>query len=593
MLPSYVYFTAATVLLLSASVAAFTSRGRRFLLGSLPSFALFALLLTTAEIAFAVGQARGPDTAAGTLYTCSMHPTIRVREPGLCPSCRMDLVPVGSEEALGGSAHEITIDPVVVQNMGVRLAPAVRGPLHRTVRAFGQLRTAETSLVDVALKFDGFVEELHAHTVGMRIEKGAPLFAVYAQDLLVAQAELQAAARTGDASLLALARQKLQNLDVDAEFATSLENGAAPQRAVVWKSPVTGVVIARDVVRGSPTMKGQPLLRLADLSTLWLDVRIPQSAASSIQPGFEVTATLDNASKDEVRGAVVFLAPEVDEATRTTTVRIAVDNRDLALRPGTFARAAIAVKLRDDAVLAPAEAVLDTGGRKVVWVAVGKGRFAPQAVHTGATDDEGNVEITDGLTAGQQVVVSGQFLIDSESRLREGSRKFEEDGLMKDGELPPPASVPLSPESQRAIDAVFAAYIRTSEAFADDRFDLASWNATKEAADAAVRAVREPQAQLPITEFARQLDQPSADIEAARVSWKKASILAIALFDVARPRGQEGGKLYVHHCPMAEADWLQIDDKTRNPYYGSSMLECGEVRRSMPFGAAPQEGAGK
>jgi Cu(I)/Ag(I) efflux system membrane fusion protein len=339
-------------------------------------------------------------------------------------------------------------------------------------------------------------------------------------------------------------------------------------------------------------MKGQPLLRLADLSTLWLDVRVPQGAASSIQPGYEVTATLDNASKDEVSGAVVFLAPEVDEATRTTTVRIAVDNRDLALRPGTFARAAIAVKLRDDAVLAPAEAVLDTGGRKVVWVAVGKGRFAPQAVHTGATDDEGNVEITDGLAAGQQVVVSGQFLIDSESRLREGSRKFEEDGLMKDGELPPPASVPLSPESQRAIDAVFAAYIRTSEAFADDRFDLASWNATKEAADAAVRAVKEPQAQLPITEFARQLDQPNADIEAARVAWKKASILAIALFEVARPRGNDG-KLYVHHCPMAEADWLQIDDKTRNPYYGSSMLECGEVRRSMPFSTAPGEGAGK
>ncbi len=592
MLPSYVYFTAALVLLLSAIVAAFTSRGRRFLLGSLPSFALFALLLTTAEIAFAVGQARGPDTAGGTLYTCSMHPTIRVREPGLCPSCRMDLVPVGSAEALGGSAHEITIDPVVVQNMGVRLAQAVRGPMRRTVRAFGQLRTAETSLVDVALKFDGFVEELHANTIGMRVEKGAPLFAVYAQDLLVAQAELQAAARSGDASLLALARQKLQNLDVDALLTASLEAGAEPQRAVVWKSPVTGVVIARDVVRGSPAMKGQPLLRLADLSTLWLDVRVPQGAAASIQKGTEVVASLDSAGAPEVRGTVVFVAPEVDEASRTTTVRIAVDNASLALKPGTFARTSIVIETAADAVKAPAEAVLDSGARKLVWVAVGKGRFSPQVVHIGATDDEGFVEVTDGLAAGQQVVVSGQFLIDSESRLREGSRKFEEDGLMKDGELPPPASVPLSQESQRAIDALFAAYIRTSEAFAADRFDLESWNATKAAADAAVRAVKEPQAQLQATEFARQMDQPSADIEAARVAWKKASLLAIALFEVARPRGNDG-KLYVHHCPMAEADWLQIDDKTRNPYYGSSMLECGEVRRSMPFATAPGEGAGK
>ena len=103
-----------------------------------------------------------------------------------------------------------------------------------------------------------------------------------------------------------------------------------------------------------------------------------------------------------------------------------------------------------------------------------------------------------------------------------------------------------------------------------------------------MRAVKEPQAQLQATEFARQMDQPSADIEAARVSWKKASLLAIALFEVARPRGNDG-KLYVHHCPMAEADWLQIDDKTRNPYYGSSMLECGEVRRSMPL----SQGGGK
>ncbi len=592
MLHPYVYFVAACALALLGLLALPLARTRKAMVRALPAGAFFALLLGVAEAAFALGQRQaGAGTGAeGVLHTCSMHPQIRLPEQGLCPICRMELVPIGSIDAIGGSAHEVTIDPVVVQNMGVRVGPARRGPMQRSLRAYAEFAVDESRIVDLTLKFDAFVEELFAHTEGMTIAAGAPLFSVYSPDLLVAQTELIAARQGGDPELLAAARTKLLLWDLPPAQIAELEARSAPQRAIPWRSPHGGVLLRRSIVAGSPAAKNTPLLRIADLSSLWLDAKAPASMLPALAAGQLAAVQTPDLPGRELTGRIAMVLPSIDAKTRTGTVRLQVDNAEGRLLPGMHARVRFLHKIADDAVFVPLEATLATGTRDLVWTAVGKGRFAPQDVVLGEVDDDGNVQVLSGLQAGELVVLSGQFLIDSESRLREGSRKFGEEGLMPGGDLPPPQPEPLSAPTQAAVDALAMAYVTVCEEFAADRFQVTTQQTLRDAASELVRIAAEPVVQLPATELANLLAQPSLDLEAARVRFKQASQLAAALFAVARPlAAAERQTLFVHHCPMAEADWLQFDDQTRNPYYGSSMLECGEVRRSLPL----QQGEGR
>jgi hypothetical protein len=252
-----------------------------------------------------------------------------------------------------------------------------------------------------------------------------------------------------------------------------------------------------------------------------------------------------------------------------------------------FARVQFARSLAPDVVLAPAEAVLDTGVRQVAWVAVGKGRFEPREVVIGRRGDDGMIEVQSGLGVGDRVVTSGQFLIDSESRLREGTQKLQGEGLMPGGDLPPRRQAKLSVATQQQIDTLLRAYLAVQAAMAADRHDVAAWQALRAAATA-VTAAPEPELQPLAAELAAPLQQAEdLDLVAARVAFKQVSSAAERLFEIARPRAVAAGNgtLYVQHCPMAEADWLQLTPAVRNPYYGSSMLECGSVRRELPLAA--------
>lgn len=561
--------------------------GRRWLSASLPAAAFFLLLLGTAEAAFRVGQSHG-GTGAGAsavVHTCSMHPQVRQEGPGLCPICHMELVPLTAVAADAGPG--VTIDPVVVQNMGVRVQPVARGPLVRSVRAFGALRQAQPRQRDIALKFDGFVERLFADTEGMVLAQGAPLFAVYAPELVVAQEELIAARRSGDAELLAAARQKLLLWDLPEERVDELAQRDAAERTLVWSAPVGGTLLRRDVVEGAPAPKNQVLLRLVDLSVLWLDAQVPEAQLGAVQLGQDAVATFPAMPGLELAGKVVFVAPMLDEATRTATVRVELANPDGRLKPGMFARLQLRSTLAEDVVLVPQEAVLDTGLRKVAWLLVGKGRFESRELALGPVGDGGVVQVLKGLQPGEHVVLSGQFLIDAESRMREGTRKLQDEGLTEGGDVPPPAPLDLPAELQQQADALLAANVRVSAAFAADKHDAEAWSAMTTAATALATAA-DVELQHRAGELAAQLQRATGDVPALRLAYKQISIAAVRVFELARPRGAAGTSLYVHHCPMVEADWVQLDDKTQNPY-DTSMLQCGEVRRTLPL-RAPQDG---
>jgi Cu(I)/Ag(I) efflux system membrane fusion protein len=591
MFADHYYFLAAIILLLVALILLPLARGRRFMIRWLPGLTFFALLLGVAEMAFAVGQRAAPSGGgdSSAIYTCSMHPQVQNEGSGLCPICHMELVP---RSAAGADAGEsIKIDPAVVHNMGVRLQRLAAGPVTRTLQAFGEARIAEDLQQDVALKFEGYIETLHADTLGMSLPKDAPLFHVYSPDLLVAQQELIAAHRSGDARLLAAARSKLLLWDIPAAEIDRLQQLNQPERTVVWKTTSGGTLLERNIVRGAPAMKNQVLLRLADLSVLWLDVQVAERDLPFVALGQAGVATFDASPGNEIAGEVVFVTPTLDRKSRTATVRLQVANPDGLLKPGMFARVKLKRTLTDEAILAPKHAILDTGSRQLAWVAVGRGEFAPRILTLGASADGGMVEVLAGLETDDLLVISGQFLIDAESNLRGGIHKFSNEALMTDGELPPPPPIELDPQQQRQIDALAEACLRVTAEFALDHVDLAGWRDMRRISKELAAAADEDLHRL-AGKLAERLELAPEGIEELRVSFKAVSQSLIHLLERARPSSKLGTTLFVHHCPMVEADWLQLDDATRNPY-DTSMLQCGEVRRTLATADSSAKAGGR
>lgn len=370
--------------------------------------------------------------AAAQLWTCGMHPQVIQDHPGECPICHMKLTPLESDAtAVSAAGSMLTIDPVVVQNMGVRTARAAEGPLRREVRVAGFVEEAQPLIHDVSLRVSGWIVKLQANTEGLHVDKGDPLFELYSPEVQVAVEELIALRRragSGTPGLEALnqaARRKLVLMGLDDAEIERLSRLDRAPASVTFRSPATGNVTEKPVVEGSSVAVGEKLLRIVDHSTVWIDARVHEQDLALVSVGQKAQATVTGQADKVYDGEVVFVHPHLDETTRTASVRMAVANPGFELRPGMFATVVLRGELAAKAVLVPREAVIDTGDREVAFVVGDKpGHFEPRRVRTGWTGEGGNVQILEGLAAGEEVVVSGQFLLDTESRLQEALRKF-------------------------------------------------------------------------------------------------------------------------------------------------------------------------
>ena len=435
-----------------------------FFRASLPSFAFFLLLGGTAAGAYWFGAARAThDTRT---FTCSMHPQVRNPGPGLCPICHMELVPRDSAGHTAGPG--ITIDPIVVQNMGVRTELVREGELARELRWFGTLAIAQPSVRDITIKFSAVVERLYADRDGMPIEAGAPLMDLYAPDLLQAAERLIAAKRSGDAAALQATRLRLSRWDVpDAQVEAWLQSEAFG-RTIPWPSPVGGTVLQRSIVQGSALAAGSSALRIADLTTLWLEAKVPSADLAFVPPGTDAEVHLDGGT-EPVRAKVLEILPTIDETLRMGTVRLAVPNPTRALRPGQFGQVRLRVVVAARALQIPDAAVLDSGLRQLAYVALGNGRFEARTLELSAHGEGGMVAVRRGVQLGEHVVTSGQFLLDAESRLREGASKLSDANLLGGGALPAAPATPLDASQQAAVDAAFARYVAVQTQLAQDR----------------------------------------------------------------------------------------------------------------------------
>jgi Cu(I)/Ag(I) efflux system membrane fusion protein len=593
------------------------------------------------------------------LWTCGMHPQVIQDTPGNCPICGMaltplaasgsagaaqsgerkvkywwdpmlsppyisdkpgkspmgmDLIPVYEDEVSAGAT--VTIDPAVVQNMGVRVATVGEVRLVRHIRAVGYIEVAEPNRFDVNLRVDGWVEAIHADFEGKLVQKGEPLFDLYSPALQVAVEELIAARRmrsgsdSGGASstrttaetLYDAAARKLMLYGVADDEIERLATLETAPRAITVSAPVAGHVLHKMVYAGAAVKAGDLALRIVDHTLLWLEVRVFAKDAAYVHAGQRVSATVEGLPAETVEGEVIFIHPQVDEATRTAMVRVALPNPDLALRPGQYATARLEVEISPRTLVVPREAVIDSGVRQIAFVALDAGHFEPRKIAMGAEGDDGLVQVLSGLAPGERVVTSGQFLLDAESRMREAIQKFLREKSLQAGGAEMPTRIVEQP-AKGVLTGVNEAWQSAADDAIDAYLDLAALLGAPQTGDDAfdpselVEAVRklrdagQDDAQSTLTDALLEATRAMQDRSVAeqREQFKAVSEAAIELAERSPRAGRTASKLFLVHCPMEEADWLQANEEIANPYYATTMKACGQIVRPVPIPGAGED----
>lgn len=353
-----------------------------------------------------------------------MDPSFISDKPGKSPM-GMDMVPVYEDEV--DESKAVTINPSVIQNMGVRIVEAKSGPLHKVVRAVGHVDYDETRLYTVSLKMNGWIEKLYADQTGKWIQAGDKLFDIYSPQLVSAQQDylLQSRRTGGKKSFTQESRTRLDNYDVSPSVIEDLEARGTPAKIVPFYSKYSGILIEKNLVEGDSVSSGMAVLKIADLTKVWVYVHLYESEIAWVRVGQTAIMTLPYQPGKSYSGTVTYIYPYVDKKTRDIAVRLEFPNPDFELKPDMFTNVEIHSQLKDKVTLLPEEAILRSGKDEVVFLATDeKGEFLPVNVRSGLESMDGYVEILEGIKPGDRVVSSGQFMIDTESNLKEAIQKM-------------------------------------------------------------------------------------------------------------------------------------------------------------------------
>jgi RND family efflux transporter MFP subunit len=361
-----------------------------------------------------------------------MHPAYKSNKPGIAPDCGMALVPKYAEEAKNTSTAvgTVTLNAEQQSMAGVRTVVARRAPLIREIRTTAEIVADETRIAKIHLKTSGFIDRVFVDSVGQLVRTGDPLFTLYSPDLVATEEEYLIAkrgnttlasapfeeVRQGSASLLASARQKLKLLDVSANQIEQLDKTEKVAHDLTFYSPVAGFVTARNAYPQASITPDTELYTVSDLSSVWANVDIFESEVPFVHVGQKVALSFSYYPGKTYTGAISYIYPTVDPQTRTVKARVKLPNPRFALKPQMFADATLHINYGRP-LLIPQEAVLDSGTVQQVFVVHPGGVFEPRRIVVGPVFD-GQVAVLSGLKEGETIVSSGNFLIDSESRLK-------------------------------------------------------------------------------------------------------------------------------------------------------------------------------
>jgi Cu(I)/Ag(I) efflux system membrane fusion protein len=354
-----------------------------------------------------------------------MYPQRRFDAPGNSPFMDMALIPKYADEDGGGAG--VRIDPLLAQNLGVRFATVEAGRFAPSIDAAANVGFNERDVAIIQARTAGFVERVYDLAPGDLVAEGASIADVLVPEWTGAQREFLTLRSTGNAELTAAALERLKLLGMPSALIERVERTNESHPLVTITAPTAGVIQALDIRTGMTVAPGMTLARINGLSTVWLEAAVPEAQAGALAPGAVVEARLSAFPGETFKGRIAAILPEANAQTRTLRVRAEFPNRAGRLKPGLYAQMRIALAPQRDALLVPSEAVIRTGKRTLVIVADADNRFQPVEIEPGAEAD-GKTAVLKGLRAGQKVVVSGQFLIDSEASLKGATGRMEEAG---------------------------------------------------------------------------------------------------------------------------------------------------------------------
>jgi Cu(I)/Ag(I) efflux system membrane fusion protein len=402
-------------------------------------------------------------------YQCPMHPEVTSDEPGKCPICGMTLVPIESAEAesqprpqLQGQkllyyrnpmnpavtspvprkdemgmdyvpvyaesgdddTGAIQLSATMVNNLGVRTVAAHQGQLDTSIQTVGTLAYDERGRIEVRVRAEGYVERLSVRAEGESVSRGQPLFAVFSPKLAAAQREYLNAIALGDPALTNASAGRLQALGLDAATIERLRATGKAAERVTYYAPEDGVVTMLGVREGALAEPGMSAMTMVPISRLWVVAEVPEADAARVSKGAPAKLAFPALPGQQVEAHVLELLPQLNESTRTLQARLELDNPGRRLAAGMLANVTIEGAGGGESLMVPIEALIRTGRAERVIVALGDGRFVARDVTSGRESGE-NIEIVSGIRVGEEVVVSGQFMIDSESQVRSSLRRYE------------------------------------------------------------------------------------------------------------------------------------------------------------------------
>lgn len=348
-------------------------------------------------------------------WVAPMDPNYRSDRPGKSPM-GMDLVPVyeHSSAGAGNGRGTVTISPEVINNLGVRTAKVKRQPLLSTIRTVGYVRYDEDRLIHLHPRVAGWIEKLHIKAAGDPVKKGQPVYELYSPELVNAQEELLLALKRNNQRLIRAARNRLQALQLTESFITALTASKQVTQTITFYAPQDGVVDNLNIREGFFVKPGNTLMSIGALDEVWVEAEVFERQASYVDVGLPVVMTLDYRPGEQWHGSVDYVYPSLDANTRTVRVRLRFANNDGELKPNMFAQVVIETGSKHRQLVIPKEAVIRTGDQNRVVLALGDGRYKSIAVKLGRADEH-YAQILEGLSSNDEVVISAQFLLDSES----------------------------------------------------------------------------------------------------------------------------------------------------------------------------------
>ena len=540
---------------------------------------------------------RKAEQVIKTIWTCSMHPQIRMDKPGKCPLCGMELIPLESNDsAANTNAVQMTANALKLANIQTMIVGSKQA--NKELRLNGKIQIDERNLYTQSSHIPGRIETLKINFTGEKVYRGQTLAMVYSPQLVTAQEELLQAysMKTTQPELFEAAKQKLNNWKIGENTINKIINNGKPIQQFPITADVSGIITAKKVELGDYVDRGMPIYEIADLSKLWVLFDVYESDMPWVNVGDEVIYTVKSLPGKTFKGVISFIDPLINAQTRVASARVEVKNSDDKLKPEMFVSGVIKNDISKTAskdIVVPKSAVMWTGERSIVYIKSNGNNnvnFRLRNVTLGPSLGDAYI-IENGLKDGDEIVVKGSFTVDAASQLAgkpsmmnpESSNELTSNMTMIDKSK-------IDMKFKQQLGDIVAAYIKLKNALVDDNSSLAQQEAKKltynlENTD---MSLLHGDAHTIWMKFLKTLQeaanktQNSKDIGVQRDAFL---VLGKKLSEAITTLGVETEKkqpLYLEFCPMAHNNeggyWLSYDKEIKNPYFGKAMLTCGEVK---------------